>query len=459
MSENRQGEDGGVLAVAAHALARWAGIDRAVAFTLLGRMWGIVSFPVTLFLITTCFTPVEQGFYYTFASLLALQVLLELGFDTVMVQFVSHEWAHLRIGEGGEVEGDQHYAERLASLVRLSLCWYAALAGLFVFIVGAGGDWFLGSQKGSLDYRLAWWLLCGTVSVSLLVAPLRGVLEGCNCVDKSQKIAFMAYICSSCAGWGAISFGAGVYTLVIANASAAAVSLALFLPAFKPYWRLALRADKSSRISWKTEFWPQQWRIGLSWLCGFFMFQSFVPFLYHFQGPVMAGKMGATLAIYTAINSLAQSWVYAAGPKFGSLWAQHYEDELRRLVRHLHLRTTAAAAAASVTVVVAVVFMRQLGLPQAERLVETPLLSLLLIVLVAMQLPNVETQAVRFRKREPFVLVSLVCAGLVIASNAFLGSWLGIQGVLVGFAGVMCAVLIPACHWIYMRETTSIKML
>jgi hypothetical protein len=37
-------------------------------------------------------TAVEQGFYYTFGSVLALQVFVKLGLVTVIVQMASHEW-------------------------------------------------------------------------------------------------------------------------------------------------------------------------------------------------------------------------------------------------------------------------------------------------------------------------------------------------------------------------------
>ena len=44
-----------------------------------------------------------QGYYYTFTSLIALQVFLELGFSIVVTQFASHEWANLNLDKNGYI--------------------------------------------------------------------------------------------------------------------------------------------------------------------------------------------------------------------------------------------------------------------------------------------------------------------------------------------------------------------
>ena len=54
--------------------------DRAVGFTVLGRcLGGAVGLHVTLFLMTRFMSPVLQGYYYTFGSVLALAIFFELG--------------------------------------------------------------------------------------------------------------------------------------------------------------------------------------------------------------------------------------------------------------------------------------------------------------------------------------------------------------------------------------------
>jgi hypothetical protein len=79
-------------------LAQWVGIDFHIQQTLLLRGWQVISGGVMLIFVAHWMTGIEQGFYYTFSSLIALQIFFELGLNYVVMQIVSHESAHLRIG-------------------------------------------------------------------------------------------------------------------------------------------------------------------------------------------------------------------------------------------------------------------------------------------------------------------------------------------------------------------------
>jgi hypothetical protein len=70
------------------------GIDKAIGFTILARGWGSLAGLITVALIARFLSPAEQGYYYTFGSLLALQIVFELGFSFVILQMASHERAH-----------------------------------------------------------------------------------------------------------------------------------------------------------------------------------------------------------------------------------------------------------------------------------------------------------------------------------------------------------------------------
>jgi len=62
------------------------------------------------------------------------------------------------------------------------------------------------------------------------------------------------------------------------------------------------------QISWQNEIWPFQWRIAISWISGYFVYQTFNPFLFAFKGPVAAGKMGMSLSFANAVMVIAMAW-------------------------------------------------------------------------------------------------------------------------------------------------------
>ena len=100
------------------------GVDAAIFYLSLGRILQGAGGLITLLLISRFMTQEEQGFYYTFASVLGIQVFFELGLVNILTQFVAHETAHLKI-EGTQIEGEGKHRSRLASILRFTLKWYA----------------------------------------------------------------------------------------------------------------------------------------------------------------------------------------------------------------------------------------------------------------------------------------------------------------------------------------------
>jgi hypothetical protein len=109
-----------------NSLRRWAGVDRPVFYLALGRAWSLISGPITMLMVTGFLTPVVQGYYYTFGSVMGLQVFFEMGFTQCIVQFASHEFSHLHFGANGAIEDDPVAPYRLISLGRLSVSSWAA---------------------------------------------------------------------------------------------------------------------------------------------------------------------------------------------------------------------------------------------------------------------------------------------------------------------------------------------
>src|SRR6202046_2344477 len=106
-----------------HWIRQVLGLDRAVGFTVLARFWSSAAGLITVALIARFLSPAEQGYYYTFGSLIALQIVFELGFSLVILQMASHERAHLAISVDGIVSGDAAPHARLASVLQKTVRW------------------------------------------------------------------------------------------------------------------------------------------------------------------------------------------------------------------------------------------------------------------------------------------------------------------------------------------------
>lgn len=303
-------------------LAQWVGIDFHIQQTLLLRGWQALSGAVMLIFVTRWMTGIEQGFYYTFASLIALQIFFELGLNYVVMQIVSHESAHLKIGISGELEGDPTHLDRLAALVALLRYWYRFAASIFFIGVGAFGIFFF-SRSNVLpieEWLPAWCILIAVVSGNLYLSPMLAAVEGCGLVGQIARLRLRQAVTGSLLTWMLLSFGAGL-------AAVAALPVVDFI--FSLWWlrrrgqlltALHIRGMQPlrHRIVWRTEIFPLQWRIALSWMSGYFIFQLFSPMVFAHQGAVEAGRIGMTIAIFSAVSNIGMSWVNAKLPKLGA---------------------------------------------------------------------------------------------------------------------------------------------
>src|SRR5580692_2773381 len=179
----------------AHArrwIRRVLGVDRAIGFTVLARFWSSAAGVVTVALIAKFLSPAEQGYYYTFGSLVAMQMVFELGFSFVILQLASHERALLSISSSCDITGDPVAHARLASVIQKSVRWYSVAAGLLaVTLLPAGVYFFHTHQHGqAVSWLFPWCLVALMAVLNFQLDPLLSFLEGCGYVANIARLRF-----------------------------------------------------------------------------------------------------------------------------------------------------------------------------------------------------------------------------------------------------------------------------
>lgn len=66
-------------------IAKKIGMDGAIAYSSAARIFQAFSGVISIFFIATFLTGEEQGFYFTFGSILAIQILFELGLTSILI--------------------------------------------------------------------------------------------------------------------------------------------------------------------------------------------------------------------------------------------------------------------------------------------------------------------------------------------------------------------------------------
>ena len=192
------------------------GIDFHTGLTLLLRIWTLIAGAAMVFVITITLSKNEQGYYFTFASILGLQILFELGLNQVIVQLISHEMAFVSFSDVNGFQGDDLRINRIKSIIALFRKWYRVAASIFFSVTLALGLWMFWLEGSiPLDQLVGpWFILVLTTSLSLLMSPLLAVIEGFDKVGQVARLRLIQSIGGYILTWGALYYGLGLWATV-----------------------------------------------------------------------------------------------------------------------------------------------------------------------------------------------------------------------------------------------------
>lgn len=432
-----------------------AGIDRAVAYTLVSRGWTLLSGVVSLALLTRYLTPVQQGFYYTFINILAIQVFFELGLSTVIMQFASHEKAKLSWNQQGHLEGQQEAKSRLASLLRLSLRWYSGVAILVLLVVLPIGLVFF-THYSTPDLRIAWqlpwlWIVLVT-SGSLAISPFLALLEGCGLVAQIAVIQVAQSILGSVLFWAALLCHWGLFTAPITNTTVLVITAGWLWSYKRAFFRdLLSMPPGNAAIRWNQEVWPLQWRVGLSWLSGFLVTQIYTIVLFASHGPVAAGQLGLSLSVMSAIAAVALAWLTTKSAFFGTWIARKDYARLDHVFFPSLWQSWVLVTVLSAALWGGGAWLHMVHAPISARILPPLPLGLLALSTVFNHVVFAEAIYLRAHKQEPFLPASLVMASLVVISSLLLAKPFGATGMMLGNA-VICLLNVGITGRIFLQK-------
>jgi hypothetical protein len=410
------------------------GLDRAVGFSVLARLWSSAAGLVTVVLIAHFLSPAEQGYYYTFGSLVALQIVFELGFSFVILQLASHERAQLSISPDYEVAGEATAHDRLASIIQKSVRWYSVAAALMAASLLLAGIYFFSAHRPEgqpVSWQLPWTFAVLMAALNFQLDPLLSFLEGCGYIPQVSRTRFIQSIIGSVFAWIALSSNHGLFAPAMMLFGMALGSVIWLFGKRKLLLGLLRRPSCANRIHWKKEVWPFQWRIAVSWFCGYFIFWLFNPVLFAYRGPVEAGRMGMSLSLANAIMSIAVSWVSTKSAPFGMLVARKEYSQLDQTFFRALWQSSAAAVAGALAAWLGTTLLNLQHIRFAQRLLDPNSIAILMLYMIANVIIFAEAYYLRAHKQEVLLMNSVAGAAVVTACTLIFGRAYGATGIVV----------------------------
>jgi len=400
---------------------------------------------LTLSLIALFLTQAEQGFYYTFGSILAIQVFFELGFNGIISQFAAHESALISSYTSSEERIELKAQSRLSSLLHFCIRWFSLLSILlFILLLTAGYVFF--SKYGTLEninWKLPWLILVINTSLSFVISPILSFLEGIGRIKDVSKIRLYRQLVNLIILWTLLSLGGSLFSAPVAGVCSFILTiLLLLLSDFRPILIKIWGLLGEWKVSYKYEIFPYQWKIAISWISGYFIFQLFNPILFATEGAVVAGQMGMTRAALNGVSGLTFSWITTKVPTFSGMFAKK-SYKVADILFNKTLKQVLAINFLGVTTILVLVFaLRYYNYPLADRFLPLYLVAIFGLSIFLNQFVFSWATYLRCHKKEPYLLPSVVGSILVAISTISLGSQFGAKGMIVGYTTIVALMKI-----------------
>jgi hypothetical protein len=394
--------------------------------------------------------PAELGFYYTFINVLALQVVFELGFGQCIIQFISHEAPAIQLNK--DKSGEIIAGSKFFDISKMALRWYRTISIAALLFLGAGGFWFLSrSDAPEVRWQVPWLAIVAANSAAMLSQGYLVITEGLNQVEWLAKTKLLGNFLRTATLLGALFAGWELYSLPV---SVFVQAMVHFL-SIQIRWRKLFNAiGKNGALRWATakEMLPMQWRLGISWLSGYVIFNLCVPLLFDRIGPEAAGQFGLSWTIQFGMVAGAYCWTGVNTPRFGGLIHDGQFSELDALWNRGILQSVATLVIFNVCFYLLIAFAPQL-LFLKERMLRTELLLLLSVAGLCQLLALCQAAYLRAHKKEPFLIPTVLGAALIYIVCTRLVQTSGVDGLVIGvFSVFLLGVPINSFIFRYCRK-------
>jgi len=313
------------------------GVEKGVLSNISLRLLQIITQLILIFSISAKFSSVELGYYYVLNSYAGMSIFFELGMSAVIMQNAAHESA--KISKEQLYIDNNGLLSKLSSLFHFICKWQIIASILFLVIIYTSSFFFFNVKQTHENQNIHWQVpllvLLLSISLSIIVNGVYSFLEGClyvfeiSIVRIIQNISFITlFVVFIISNLGLLAYGlAQLFSLLIA---------VIFLSRQKVF--IALRniyksvSDENS-FNWMQDIFPLQWRVAISSISGYFIFQIADLFAFKYQGPVLSGQLGFTMSLVNGIVIVSSVWTSSRSPMYANLVANSKISDLQTLFK------------------------------------------------------------------------------------------------------------------------------
>jgi len=426
--------------------------DPRVRVVLATRLVTVAAAPVTLLLVLTRLVPAEQGLYFIFVNVLALSQLFEAGVGSLVVQYASHEFSHVRWGPNGSLDAPESALIRLRWMLRRLLRWYCVAAIVLVGVaVPLGLGLFTSDVKRQVGSTTLLWLTTVFATAAYLpLVPMLNTIEGGGRLIDVQRMRLTQALGLALTSWILIPTIGGLFAVATNGVLQFVLAVSWLVRRYPETISFAWRAGWTSPVGVGASsnelqrLYQTQLRTAAIWISAHVAAQGLTPLVLFYHGAANAGRVGATIAITTVPYTIGMSWLQGRFPDFGALAARGSHTELDATAKRATAQAVVVCFAGAIAVLCAIeaaeLFMPAMG----DRLLRLlPASALAAAALVGLLLQAMAGY-IRAYRTEPLVRVLVAGYAAMLGAAWFAASRFGPSATVYAYFLGSAAIALPA---------------
>ncbi|MHA8074889.1 hypothetical protein ACRZ9O_10190 [Aquirufa sp. HETE-40SA] len=414
----------------------------------------------SLFIITLFFSKTEQGYYYTLISIIGIQIFFELGIGPIILRFVAHERSKV---ENIFNIKSIHELTRISSIFKITINIFSFFSILFLFIFIFGGINYFNKFHNSRDIADINFIIVSlgiSSSLNLFLSGILNFIEGLGYVLKVNKLRLYYQLIFYFLFFILIINNFKLYSLSIASfISNIIIIILLYKFGYLSELFNLLKKYEKSNFSYWNELFPIQWRIALSWISGYFIFQLFTPLAFAIEGPIVAGQLGFTISIFSGITTLTMSLASPYTFLFSSYISNREFTKFKYKIKKIKLLLIFVYFSLALILIIFYNILEHFNYNIIERMLSVKYLFLFSFIGLCNVLIFFWAQILRTFKIEAFLLNSIFGAIIMVLGFYAFGNKYGLDGLVFTYFFNTVFIGFPWAYYIYNKNIIKLLKL
>lgn len=278
-----------------------------VVFQLLKILNGLISVLLIPFFLSIN----EQGIWFLILSFGSIILLFSASQNSIVVIFGAHEFRNLKIDKL-EILGTKNDINNLYSFLLFSNKFFIRI--LFFLILVVVGFFYFFVEPEDINYNVVFWLYMIGLSFYSVNFSILSYLESFNIVKYSYmlKSFLMSFLILLMVIFLINDFG--IYSLSLSFLISMFLSTIYLFYKFRNIIKSSLNNIVPFEKTKQKIFLNYFKKNSFSMVSGFLLFQVYTPLVYYYKGSELSGKVGLSIALFTALFAVSIAVLQAKIP-------------------------------------------------------------------------------------------------------------------------------------------------